>query len=258
MADEQKKDTKKEETKTSESTESKSDAARNALFIVISLLVIVFLIGLALVINRGLNNNVVNTTADNTGLINSDTNPPANTTNNTQDSNTDSSKNSDNAMNGEDVMEPDSKTSDNAMDGEDVMEPDSKNTDNTPETNSDTPSDASEGASTTSIEESSDTTNSSVLPSGHTEDGYKKSLSTQTEINMAGYWIPTQYIAGDIPASNGKYTVQYGDTLWWIAAGHYGDPFKWTTIESSNYAQIGFLPNGEHALIFPNQVLVLP
>jgi len=237
MADEQKTDVKKEETKAPTAEQSaKNDAARNALFILISLLVIVFLIGLALIINRGLNNeNTINTTADNTGLINSDTNPPSNTTSNT--------------------TAPENNTTTPEPSPSPAPEPTPvPTTTPAPEpTPVATPS-IGTGAST----ESPAAASGAVLPTGHTEDGYKKSLSTQTEINLAGYWIPTQYIAGDIPSSNGKYTVQYGDTLWFIAAGHYGDPFQWTTIEGANYSQIGFLPNGEHALIWPNQVLVLP
>lgn len=245
MADEQKTDSKKEETKTVE-TKTDNNNTRNALFILISLLIIVFLIGLALVINRGLNNpNNDNKTLSDSGLINSDTNVP----NNSSNTNGNTS-----GTTGTTTQPLDTSTI--PQDGSSTTPPASTDTNTTPTASPTNSADGSVG--TAASTQSSDTSNSSVLPTGHSEAGYKKSLSTQTEINMAGYWIPTQYVAGDIPANGGKYTVQLGDTLWWIAAGHYGDPFKWTVIEGANYSQIGFLPNGEHALILPNQIINLP
>jgi len=231
MAD-SKKNNNKKETKTPEPTKTTNyEASRNALFILISLLIIVFLIGLALIINRGLNpDNTVNTTADNTGLINSDTNPPSNTTDNS------------------------------ATPATVPPVPPSPEPTPTPEpTPAPEPTPSSDGSvGTAASTESTDSGNSAVLPSGHTEEGYKRSLANQTEINEKNLWFPTNYNIGDIPADKGKYTVQYGDTLWWIAQGHYGDPFQWTKIENANFNLIGYLPDGEHSLIFPGQVFDLP
>ena len=224
-----------EETKTEVKVEKDNDAIRNAIFIVLSLLIIVFLIGLALLINRGVgappNNDPVES---NEGLINSDTNIPTDSENNEE-----TNSESDDTTASEDVTSEESQ--------EEPTETAPEETE--PETAEDEGS-VLEGATTKSP--------SGVLPSGHTEVGYKRSLSNQTEISDANYWMPTNYIAGDIPANNGKYTVQYGDTLWWIAAGRYGDAFQWTKIKDANASQIGFLPNGQQALIFPGQVFDLP
>lgn len=112
---------------------------------------------------------------------------------------------------------------------------------------------APQQSSTSSSETSSST---AALKTGHSQAGYDKSLAVQKRINENGVWEATQYTKGDI--LSGPYTVQKGDTLWQIANGFYGDPFQWHKIENANFGSIGYLPNGEHALIWPNQVLSLP
>ena len=99
-------------------------------------------------------------------------------------------------------------------------------------------------------------TSINFVNTGHTMQGYIKSQNNQKEIVAFGIWKPTEYDNGDIIKNN--YTVQLGDTLWWIANAHYGNPYDWTKILNANYLKIGILPDGEHALIYPGQVLVLP
>ena len=55
-----------------------------------------------------------------------------------------------------------------------------------------------------------------------------------------------------------SYTVQKGDTLWEIAEAKYGSGFEWTKILSANKDKVGFLPNGNQALIEVGQELSLP
>ncbi|BCX14174.1 MAG: hypothetical protein KatS3mg085_706 [Candidatus Dojkabacteria bacterium] len=57
---------------------------------------------------------------------------------------------------------------------------------------------------------------------------------------------------------NRTHVVSRGDTLWDLAQNYYGSGFEWVKILEENKAMIGFLPNGEQALIFPGQVLVIP
>lgn len=66
-------------------------------------------------------------------------------------------------------------------------------------------------------------------------------------------WIANDYVEGDI--EKGDYTVKEGDTLWELAEGAYGDAYQWETILNQNIDDVGFLPNGQQALIYPNQVL---
>ncbi|KKS07632.1 MAG: hypothetical protein UU59_C0004G0022 [candidate division WWE3 bacterium GW2011_GWE1_41_27] len=69
-------------------------------------------------------------------------------------------------------------------------------------------------------------------------------------------WVATDYKKGDIQGAS--YTVKSGDTLWEIAEGAYGDGTQWTKILEANKGDVGFLANGQQALIIPGQVLVLP
>ena len=69
-------------------------------------------------------------------------------------------------------------------------------------------------------------------------------------------WMAIDYKAGDI--QKGSYTVKSGDTLWEIAEAVYGTGAEWTQILSANAGSVGFLPNGQQALIVPGQVLTLP
>lgn len=69
-------------------------------------------------------------------------------------------------------------------------------------------------------------------------------------------WIANDYVKGDITEK--PYTVKSGDTLWEIAEGVYGDGSLWVNILQANADDVGFLPNGSQALIFPGQVLQIP
>ncbi|HAZ29853.1 TPA: hypothetical protein DCY43_03895 [candidate division WWE3 bacterium] len=83
--------------------------------------------------------------------------------------------------------------------------------------------------------------------------------SDQTVKDQAGQvagWVANDYKQGDI--SSGMYTVKSGDTLWEIAEGVYGDGTMWVQILDANASQVGYLPNGQQALIFPNQTLLIP
>ena len=109
---------------------------------------------------------------------------------------------------------------------------------------------------------SSDTTQPGNLDgNGATSDN---TTSPATETNPAvttpapipAVWTANVYNKGDIVGSS--YTVKYGDTLWEIAVGVYGDGTQWTKILAANSSKVGFLPNGSQALIFSGQTLVLP
>ncbi|MEK7611632.1 MAG: LysM peptidoglycan-binding domain-containing protein [Patescibacteria group bacterium] len=69
-------------------------------------------------------------------------------------------------------------------------------------------------------------------------------------------WQPRQIPANSI--SGNSYTVVSGDTLWEIAVGRYGTGFQWSKILEANKGTVGFLANGQQALIVPGQVLNLP
>ncbi|MFH1295483.1 MAG: LysM peptidoglycan-binding domain-containing protein, partial [bacterium] len=70
-------------------------------------------------------------------------------------------------------------------------------------------------------------------------------------------WKANNYVEGDIQPDQ-NYTVISGDTLWELAEGAYGNGTMWLKILNANSNQVGFLPNGQQALIFPGQVLVIP
>ncbi len=73
---------------------------------------------------------------------------------------------------------------------------------------------------------------------------------------ITAVWIANDYKEGDI--SGKSYTVVSGDTLWEIAEAVYGNGAEWGKLLQANSDDIGFLPNGSQALIFPGQVLNLP
>jgi len=81
-------------------------------------------------------------------------------------------------------------------------------------------------------------------------------VTSQSKIIDGSTWIATDYKQGDI--SKGNYTVKSGDTLWEIAEAVYGDGTQWVNILQANSANVDYLPNGQQALIFPGQVLVIP
>ena len=79
--------------------------------------------------------------------------------------------------------------------------------------------------------------------------------ATTTSV-FASTWHANDYKEGDIKVTS--YTVKHGDSLWEIAEGAYGNGTQWTKILNANNTVVSYLPNGQQALIFPNQVLVLP
>lgn len=81
-------------------------------------------------------------------------------------------------------------------------------------------------------------------------------VTSETPSLIAAEWVANNYNEGDIQGTS--YTVVSGDTLWEIAEGAYGDGTQWTKILEANKADVGFLVNGQQALIVPGQVLVLP
>lgn len=69
-------------------------------------------------------------------------------------------------------------------------------------------------------------------------------------------WTATDYEQGDI--ESGDYTVAEGDTLWEISEAVYGDGSMWVNILSANSDSVGYLPNGQQALIYAGQTLLIP
>jgi len=78
---------------------------------------------------------------------------------------------------------------------------------------------------------------------------------TGTGGSVFGQWVANNYDRGDI--SRGSYTVKSGDTLWELAEGAYGSGYEWTIILANNSDNIGFLPNGQQALIYPGQIITI-
>ena len=74
--------------------------------------------------------------------------------------------------------------------------------------------------------------------------------------SLQAQWTANDYSQGEI--KGGSYTVKSGDTLWEIAEGVYGNGADWTKILQANKDSIGFLANGQQALIVPGQILALP
>lgn len=73
---------------------------------------------------------------------------------------------------------------------------------------------------------------------------------------VEGIWMARNYEAGDITGNS--YVVKSGDTLWEIAEAKYGNGTDWVKILEANSSEIGYLLNGQQALIVPGQTLVLP
>ncbi|MBE0573412.1 LysM peptidoglycan-binding domain-containing protein [Candidatus Dojkabacteria bacterium] len=120
-----------------------------------------------------------------------------------------------------------------------------------------TSSEPDQSETTQTENESSPRTSSiSTVRTGHSEAGLRRSQENSAAISQTGFWNPTQYQYGDIVENT--YVVQQGDTLWQIAQAYYSNGEDWHKILESNKDLIGFLPSGEQALIYPNQILVLP
>jgi len=107
------------------------------------------------------------------------------------------------------------------------------------------------GISTTRLPEKTIKKQASII----TASAQQKSDENQKRMNQTGKWYPTQYTYRDI--SKGSYVVKSGDTLWQIAVAVYGNGFDWNKILDANKSKVGYLSNGEQALIFPGQVLVV-
>ncbi len=86
-----------------------------------------------------------------------------------------------------------------------------------------------------------------------TEDTQKE----DNDVVRNATWKARDHEMGDVE-KGATYTVQAGDTLWEIAEGAYGNGALWTKILEANKASIGFLPNGQQALIQVGQTLVIP
>ena len=87
--------------------------------------------------------------------------------------------------------------------------------------------------------------------------GSKTSVGQNTTESLAQVtWQANDYQTGDI--NGNSYNVKEGDTLWKIAEGRYGNGSDWTKILTANASSVKYLPNGEHALIYAGQTLVLP
>mgnify|MGYP005835681993 CR=1 FL=1 len=80
-------------------------------------------------------------------------------------------------------------------------------------------------------------------------------VSERENLNSNMLWVANDYSKGDI--LSGNYTVVSGDTLWEIAEGAYGDGSLWTQILDANSESVDFLPNGQQALIYPGQILII-
>ena len=72
-------------------------------------------------------------------------------------------------------------------------------------------------------------------------------------ISNARTWKANNYKFGDIKI--GQYTVIYGDTLWELAEGAYGNGYKWINIAKANTIQ--YFSNGR-PLINIGQILNIP
>lgn len=69
---------------------------------------------------------------------------------------------------------------------------------------------------------------------------------------LGGEWVAINYNPGDITGST--HLVIYGDTLWEISEGKYGQGAQWKKIADLN--NVGYLSNG-NPLIIPNTTLKL-
>jgi len=103
------------------------------------------------------------------------------------------------------------------------------------------------------LEESESTTESA---NAATEAAIRKSDENIERMKHAMRWIATDYAPGDIHP--GRYEVRKGDTLWEISEAVYSNGFLWGKILNRNFDQIGYLPDGSHALIWPGQTLIVP
>ncbi len=131
------------------------------------------------------------------------------------------------------------------------------NEDNSGSGNSDSDNDSDNNNNDSDNDNDDGNTNGSTSRTdAATDKAITKAAVTAAKIADTGRWTATNYEFGDI--TTGEYTVKLGDTLWEIAEAAYGTGYKWTLILEVNKADIGFLPNGSQALIWPGQKLILP
>jgi len=107
-----------------------------------------------------------------------------------------------------------------------------------------------------SFENLPDTSSTSTENLGDNTNNQNSTITSGNKAVGVSTWVATDYKKGDI--SRGNYTVKSGDTLWEIADGVYGDGTQWVNILKANSNSVGYLSNGQQALIFPGQVLVIP
>lgn len=119
--------------------------------------------------------------------------------------------------------------------------------------NNDTDGDTSSDRTTRDSEDRDDDTRNGTggNVAGDSDDGFVRNAYAEGQM-----WIANDYQKGDI--DTGNYTVVYGDTLWELAEGAYGDGTQWTRILEANSGSVGYLPNGQQALIITGQTLVIP
>lgn len=105
-------------------------------------------------------------------------------------------------------------------------------------------------------EEEGDVNGDAVSDENIEEEESEAQEEESTSGIVGAVWVANDYKKGDI--SGDSYEVVWGDTLWEISEARYGDGFEWTKIRDANSGDVGYLPNGSQALIFPGQVLTLP
>lgn len=87
-------------------------------------------------------------------------------------------------------------------------------------------------------------------------DGNVEGESVSVTEALTNVWVANNYSFGDIDES--PYEIKYGDTLWEISEGYFGDGFRWIEIAQANQDKIGTAPNGEVSLIIAGESLELP
>ncbi len=225
-------------------TTTTNPQSRLAILVGIALLIIAGIIGLALLLNSRNQPKLEDNNQPVSGAVTVEENKPDSNSTKNAEGNVDGNGASTGNTTDKNTETNSTETNNNNTSGE------------TTNSNTNSTSENTTAPAQTSTTTSESNTSSKALKTGHSQAGYDKSLAVQKRINENGVWEATQYSKGDILA--GPYTVQSGDTLWQIANGYYGDPYQWHKIEGANSSAIGYLPNGEHALIWPNQVLTLP